>query len=246
LVECENPELAPVPVPVKVNCWPLASTNPPLPVTAPTTLKVTVPLELKVLEPTAVIDAMPVGIVVGGVTVTEPKPDAMVTETVIGVVFPANTVSDDGTLSVKPGKLLAAVPVADGELNVPLSLPRPPALLTLYVDVPVALRVVCEPAKPLFSVTENVTEELELTPTETDRPTRCPLRAGEAETDEPTVVEPLVGLSVASPDGDTVGVTVTVPAKLPFGVTVTDSDPGTPSVTLAGELTVNANGSIAV
>jgi hypothetical protein len=225
---------------VKVNCWPLADIRPPEVVTAPTTLKVTVPLDVKVADPTAVIEAMPVGIVVGGLIVTPLKPAANVTETVICVVFPANTVKLGGTLRVKPGKLLAAVPLADGELKVPLS------PLTLYVDVPVALRAVWEPAKPLFSVTENVTEELEPTPTVVDRPTRCPVRAGEAETDGPTVVEPLVGLSVASPDGDTVGVTVTVPAKLPFGVTVTDSDPGTPSVTLAGELTVSANGSITV
>jgi hypothetical protein len=114
------------------------------------------------------------------------------------------------------------------------------------VDVPVALKLVCEPAKPLFSNTENVTDELEPTPTVVERPTRCAARAGEAATCEPTVVEPLVGVSDASPVGDTVGVTVTVPAKLPFGVTVTESDPATPSVTLDGELTVSANGSITV
>jgi hypothetical protein len=112
------------------------------------------------------------------------------------------------------------------------------------VDVPAALKLVCEPAKPLFSKTENVTEEFEFTATEVARPTRCTTRAGEAATDDPTLVEPLVGLSDASPVGDTVGVTVTVPAKLPFGVTVTESDPATPSVTLDGGLTVNANGSI--
>ena len=105
-----------------------------------------------------------------------------------------------------------------------------------------ALKLVCEPAKPLFSRTENVTDELEPTSAETDRPARC----GDAETCEPTVVEPLVGLSVASPVGDTVGVTVTVPLKPPFGVTLTESDPATPSVTLDGELTVNENGSITV
>jgi hypothetical protein len=121
LAACENTEFVPVPVPVKLNSWLLAADKPLRLVTELTTLKVTEPLELKVFDPTAVTEAMPVGSVVGGVTVTEPKPDARVAETVICVVFPANTVSDDGTLSVKPGKLLAAVPLADGELNVPLS-----------------------------------------------------------------------------------------------------------------------------
>jgi hypothetical protein len=116
-----TPEFVPVPVPVKVNCWPLAGIRPPELVTAPTTLKVTVPLEVKVADPTAVTEAMPTGIIRGGVTVTPLKPAANVTETVICVVFPANTVRLGGTLSVKPDKLPDAVPLAGCELKVPLS-----------------------------------------------------------------------------------------------------------------------------
>ena len=51
----------------------------------------------------SVIEATPNGMVVGAVTVTEPKPEAIVTETAICVVFPANTVNDGGKLRVNPG-----------------------------------------------------------------------------------------------------------------------------------------------
>jgi hypothetical protein len=100
----------------------LAADKPLTLVTELVTLKVTVPLAVNVFDPTAVTDEMPGGNELGGVTTTEPKPEAMVTDTAICVVFPANTVSDVGTLNVKPGRLLDdVVPVAVGELNVPLS-----------------------------------------------------------------------------------------------------------------------------
>jgi hypothetical protein len=97
-----------------------------------------------------------------------------------------------------------------------------------------------DPTKPLFTDTENVTDELPLTWARRlagNRP--APVFTPEPGTE--TLL--LVGEIVAEPAGDTEGVTSTLPVNPAAGVTVAVNVPGMLKIRLEGGVTDTENGS---
>jgi hypothetical protein len=171
----------------------------------------------------SVIEAMPLGRVVGGETVTLPPP-VIVTETTTCDWLPLYTLTELGKPIENPdaGWTLVCEALVELDVNAP--------------PWPLAEKSTCDPWKPVLAVTENVSEVEPVTAARIDVAPTPVIVPG-------TVAVWLAGEIVTAPEGVADGVITALPTNPLSGLTVTTKVPGTPAVKVAGAVRLNENGS---